>query len=98
MRLTPRIRLTTNETIWDMAEDDEYELSLDLVPYFWVPDLEIYQLKEFLRPSAIRDIGGLSVSSEKVVTYSLSVYLTVECPLEFANYPMDEQVPEIAAT
>ena len=89
-----RIHLTTNDSIWDKTEDDEYELDLDYVSHFWIPDLEIYQLKEFFRPTAVRDIGGLSISVNKVVTYSLSVYITVECPFEFGNYPMDEQVSD----
>ena len=62
------------------------------MPFFWKPDLEIYQLKEFFRPTAVRDIGGLSIDVNKVITYTLSVYITVECPFNFDNFPMDKQV------
>ena len=40
----------------------------------------------------MRDIGGLSIDSAKVITYTLSVYITVECPFNFDDFPMDKQV------
>ena len=62
--------------------------------YFFprVPDLEIHFLRSFYRPEAIREIGGLLVTTDKYLAYTVSVYVTVECPYDFDNYPMDVQV------
>ncbi len=56
-----------------------------------MPDLEVYSLQSFYRPSALRPIGGLLVDADKKVWYTVSAYVTIECPFVFDNYPMDRQ-------
>ncbi len=60
-----------------------------------MPDLEIYFLRQFQRPHSIKPVGGLMVNLDHVVTYTVSTYITIECPFNFDNYPLDEQVKEI---
>ncbi len=57
-----------------------------------IPDLEVHGLKSFYRPESIRPIGGLLVDGDRRVWYTVSAFVTVECPFVFDKYPMDEQV------
>ena len=90
----PRLVLTNNTDVWNMDESSDFELDLAHLTDFWIPDLEIHRTSQFRRPQAIKEVGGLLISSDKVVAFTVNAYVTVECPFEYKSYPMDIQVKE----
>ena len=79
---------------WNVLESNK-------ISTIWNPDLMIYNMKNFKRPSILNPTNGfLKIHAdghfdEILVDYVFNAEVTIYCDFNFRKYPMDEQICEL---
>jgi len=92
--LEPRLQINNSATEW--TEDrtgplNEVNESPEILKYLWFPELEIYGLDTFGRQKVLKEMSGVRINKNKIITYELGVRITISCRMDFDNYPLDAQ-------
>ncbi|TRY69251.1 hypothetical protein TCAL_16528 [Tigriopus californicus] len=87
--IEPRIQIN-HKGIFNHT-DQVILLSLRQLEQFWIPDLEIIELEGFRSPNTIMRIGSFEMDLDKLLRIALPVEITVRCPFNYDEFPMDEQ-------
>ena len=69
----------------------EVNESPEILKYIWYPELEIYGLDTFGRQRVLKEMSGVRINKNKIITYELGVRITISCRMDFDNYPLDAQ-------
>ena len=96
--IEPRLHLLSNSSEWIIEEDDLNWATLNQqwLDYFWKPDMDIANIKEFKTKSLLKKQGSFELYENKRIWYDFPVEITLACPLfNFDNYPLDQQVCEL---
>ena len=84
----PRLIFDVNSNV---SENDWISVDGDFIKELWLPDLEIYDIKEFKRQHILSKLQGLWISRNSRIYYSMAAMMTFNCPMAFDNYPLDRQ-------
>ena len=84
----PRLIFDVNSNV---SENDWISVYGDFIKELWLPDLEIYDIKEFKRQHILSKLQGLWISRNSRIYYSMAAMMTFNCPMAFDNYPLDRQ-------
>ena len=84
----PRLIFDVNSNV---SENDWISVDGDFIKELWMPDLEIYDIKEFKRQHILSKLQGLWISRNSRIYYSMAAMMTFNCPMAFDNYPLDRQ-------
>ena len=71
------------------------ETSLDWGPggdLMWVPDIQIFNCKQFNKRQIVTDVAGLIFFKNKTVLYTVSAEVIISCSMKFSAYPLDHQL------
>ena len=76
--------------------EDVKSISVDVsfIDKLWLPDLEILALKDFENKEVLSKLEGLWLKKYKHqfwIYYVLGAEITFNCPMEFTNFPLDNQ-------
>jgi len=83
----PRLKNFDNTTIPNWLAID-----LDFVNNLWLPNVFIYDLKEFKTIHVLHKLAALFVVKEGEVFYQQSTHVTFLCAMRFEDYPLDSHV------
>ena len=75
----------------NVSENDWISVDGDFIKELWLPDLEIYDIKEFKSQHIVSKLQGLWISPNSRIYYSMAAMMTFNCPMTFDNYPLDSQ-------
>ncbi|XP_059082147.1 glycine receptor subunit beta-like isoform X3 [Tigriopus californicus] len=67
-------------------------VTLEMVDELWLPNVFIYNMKEFKVTNVLNKQAGLWIGTDKSILYSQAVHITFMCPMNFARFPLDTQV------
>ena len=67
-------------------------VELALVKNLWLPNIFIYNMKEYKKMVLLSDVAGVWISTNKTVLFSQAVELTFLCSMRFGKFPFDTQV------
>jgi hypothetical protein len=85
-------RLVINETSLDWGPGDDLMGSTNFIPEMWVPDIQIFNCKQFYKRQIVTDVAGLIFFKNKTVLYTVSAEVIISCPMKFSSYPLDHQL------
>lgn len=83
----PRLRNYDNTTIPSWLAID-----LDFINNLWLPNVFIYDLKEFKTIYVLHKLAALFVVKEGEIFYQQSTHVTFLCAMRFEDYPLDSHV------
>ena len=84
-------RLVINETSLDWGPGGDLMGSTNFIPEMWVPDIQIFNCKQFYKRQIVTDVG-LIFFKNKTVLYTISAEEIISCPMKFSAYPLDHQL------
>ena len=84
-------RLVINETSLDWGPGGDLMGSTNFIPEMWVPDIQIFNCKQFYKRQIVTDVAGLIFFKNKTVLYTVSAEVIISCPMKFSAYPLDQQ-------
>ena len=78
------------------STEDVKSISVDVsfIDKLWLPDLEILALKDFETKGVLSKLEGLwlkNYEDQFWIYYVLGAEITFNCPMEFTNFPLDNQ-------
>ena len=85
-------RLVLNHSSTEWGPDGQYMGSTNYANEFWLPDIQIINLKQFQTRRVTTDVAGLIVFNTSQVLYTVSTEAVISCPMKFSAYPLDHQV------
>ena len=65
-------RLLINESAPEWDHDGSVMGSTNFIKSLWLPDIQIYNMKQFQKRSIVTDVAGLIIFKNKSVLYTLS--------------------------
>jgi len=83
----PRLRNYDNST-----SPDWMAIDLDFANNLWLPNIFIYDLKEFKTIHVLHKLAALYVVKEGELFYQQSAHVTFLCGMRFESYPLDRHV------
>lgn len=85
-------RLLINESAPEWETDGSVMGSTNYVKSLWLPDIQIYNIKQFQTRAIVTDVAGLIIFKNKNILYTVSTEAVISCPMKFSAYPLDHQV------
>ena len=95
--LESRLKLNLNSSKWLKDRDGVKWTDVDLkyLDVFWMPSLDILNVKKFEIHSILETQGFVELYEDKRLWYEIPVDITLHCPLfDFQRYPFDTQACE----
>ena len=88
----PRIQINLSSTEWLNANGGVKEyLFIPFTTSVWLPDLEIYNLRNFGSKKIITESHNLRINPNKMVMISTYADVSVTCQMDFSRFPFDHQ-------
>ena len=63
----------------------------EIVNDLWLPNIFIYNLKEYKIQKVLESLDGIWIAGDKTVLYSQAAHITFVCPMKFERFPLDTQ-------
>ena len=91
----------TRMVINDSASEWEFNAesvmgSTNFLKSFWLPDIQILNMKQIQKRNIVTDVAGLVIFKDKSILYTMSSEVIISCPMKFYAYPLDHQVTIIS--
>ena len=64
-------------------------ISLQYLEHLWVPDIEIYEMNDFISQKILTPLASIKINKEGILRYSTRVTILVSCYMDFEKYPFD---------
>ena len=64
-------------------------ISLQYLEHLWVPDIEIYEMNDFISQKILKPLASIKINKEGILRYSTRVTILVSCYMDFEKYPFD---------
>ena len=88
----PRLQINLTSTEWRTANGDLKEyLFIPFTTAVWLPDLEIYSLRNFGSKKIITESQNLRINPYNMITLSTYADISVTCKMDFTLFPFDHQ-------
>lgn len=87
--IDPRVKAVIND------DRDYITLNPKTAENFWIPDIFIDRSKDIRHPAYYVNTASVRVYPDSKIRYSSRVNFDVACPMDFHNYPVDEQASKI---
>ena len=71
--------------------DGSFMGSTNYISSLWLPDIQIFKCKSFVKRQIVTDVAGLIIWKDQNMLYTVSTEVVINCPFKFNAYPLDHQ-------
>ena len=86
-----RMVINDSATEWEFNAESVMG-STNFLKSFWLPDIQILNMKQIQKRNIVTDVAGLVIFKDKHILYTMSSEIIISCPMKFYAYPLDHQV------
>ena len=87
----PRLVINEDAEEWNQTNQKSLYIPVNLLKYFWYPDLEIHGMEAYASQKILKEMSSLELFKNKRIRYNARVDIKISCQMNFENYPLDSQ-------